>query len=251
MIEGTLNQLKDIDTAKEVARSMSQTLAALEETASQQIAVAQTEVGHIGEKMDSIQVKVHESNRTINDFLESTQKITDFLQVIRDISAQTNLLALNASIEAARVGEHGRGFSVVAGEIRKLADVTGSSVALINETVADIQQNASIAIRMMEEGERVVAEGAKSVQAASEMLGHAGSQDSARLQVVSEMVELIEQVAAVSIQNRSISTDVENTVEELTSDMAAVRYTSTHVEGITGSLLQLVEQFQLTENRRR
>ncbi|WP_248929472.1 methyl-accepting chemotaxis protein [Paenibacillus hamazuiensis] len=251
MITGTLSQLKDIDSAKDVAQQMSVTLESLEQAASNQIVVAQSEVGHIGEKMRQIQDKALETNRTISAFLESTQKITEFLQVIREISAQTNLLALNASIEAARVGEHGKGFSVVAGEIRKLADMTGHSAAVINDTIAGIQQNAAVALASMEEGDRAVTEGARLVAATTELLQHAGQQDTVRLQVVQDMVKLIEQVAAVSIENRQISTDVEKTVQELISDMSAVRHTSTDVEAITDSLLQLVNQFHLTESRRR
>jgi methyl-accepting chemotaxis protein len=103
----------------------------------------------------------------------------------------------------------------------------------------------------MEEGNRSVTEGARLAEATLEVLRNAERHDSVRLQVVHDMAKLIEQVAAVSIENRKISAEVESTVHELISDMTTVRHTTTNVEAITRSLLQLVNQFHLTNNRRR
>ncbi|OAB37860.1 hypothetical protein PMSD_08375 [Paenibacillus macquariensis subsp. defensor] len=95
MIRGIRSQLKDIDEAKDVSLLMSATLQELEQSASQQIAIAQEEVEHIGEKMQQIQVKVDESNRTIRDFMDTTQNISHLLRAIEGISSQTHLLSLN------------------------------------------------------------------------------------------------------------------------------------------------------------
>jgi len=251
MIQGIRRQLKDLDMAKDVSRQMSGTLRELEQTASAQIAVAHGEVERIGDKMRSIQQKVEESNGTIRSFLDTTEEIAALLQTIEEISAQTNLLALNASIEAARVGEHGRGFAVVAGEIRKLADLTKQSTVKINETVQQIGRKAKEANASMEEGTRVVIEGATMVATASELLGSANANDSLKTQVVDEVVALMENISAVSIENRKISTEVERTVQDLQLDMSHVRGTSEGVDAITRSLLSVVEQFKLTEQRGR
>ncbi|MDB5055778.1 MAG: methyl-accepting chemotaxis protein [Bacilli bacterium] len=251
MLRGIRRQLKDIDIAKDVANEMSGTLKNLEEKASEQIAVAQGEVQRIGEKMHHIREKVSETNVTIRSFMDTTQEITEALQVIEEISAQTNLLSLNASIEAARVGEHGRGFAVVAGEIRKLAEMTKKSTMQINETIRHIHSNATQAILSMEQGNKVVEEGAQIVAAATEILNEAGEQDLLKNQVVDEVVGLMEKVAAVSIENRKISNEVEGTMQELISDMVHSRHTANHVEAITDSLQMLVNQFQLTEERKR
>jgi len=251
MIQGIRRQLKDLDMAKDVSRQMSGTLRELEQTASAQIAVAHGEVERIGDKMRSIQQKVEESNGTIRSFLDTTEEIAALLQTIEGISAQTNLLALNASIEAARVGEHGRGFAVVAGEIRKLADLTKQSTVKINETVQQIGRKAKEANASMEEGTRVVIEGATMVATASELLGSANANDSLKTQVVDEVVALMENISAVSIENRKISTEVERTVQDLQLDMSHVRGTSEGVDAITRSLLSVVEQFKLTEQRGR
>ena len=251
MIRGIRHQLKDIDIAKDVAQEMSGTLKGLEEKASEQIAVAQGEVGRIGDKMDNIRSKVADANQSILTFMETTQEITKVLKVIEEISAQTNLLSLNASIEAARVGEHGRGFAVVAGEIRKLADLTKQSTTQITETVSLIHRQALVAFDSMEQGTRAVEEGTEMVAAASEILNGAGGNDMLKNQMLDEVVFIMEKVAAVSIENRKISSEVEGTVQELMVDMGHVRHTANHVEAITTSLQLLVNQFKLTTSRRR
>jgi methyl-accepting chemotaxis protein len=251
MIRSIRRQLKDIDIAKDVVGEMQETLQALELKASGQIAVAHAEVERIGEKMGQISGKVADTNRTIVTFMDTTQQIRSVLQVIEEISSQTNLLSLNASIEAARVGEHGKGFAVVAGEIRKLADRTRRSTEEINSTVQMIYKNAKDAFTSMEEGTLVVAEGTQLVAAASLILSGANEEDIQKTQVVEEVVGLMEKIAEVSMENRKISTEVEGKVQDLLADIVNVRHTSNHVEAITDFLQQLVNQFRLTESRRK
>ncbi|GGD93391.1 methyl-accepting chemotaxis protein [Paenibacillus nasutitermitis] len=251
MLLSIRSQLQDIDIAKNVAGEMRETLRMLENKASEQIGIAQGELVRIGDKMVQISDKVAHTHGTIEAFMQTANEIRNVLHVIEEISAQTQLLALNASIEAARVGEQGRGFAVVAAEIRKLADLTRQSTEEVHGIVRNIYRSAQDATTTMAEGTRVVGEGNELVAAASDILRSAGADESLKTQIIDEVVILMEKIASVSKDNRSISKEVESNVRELQAGFMNVRHTSGHVEAITAFLQQLVGQFQLTEKRRR
>ncbi len=247
MIQATRTQLQDLDQAKLAADHMRLTLQQLESSANEQIGVARQEVNRIGDKMIQISSAVSDTNQTILSFLGTMKDIYRALAVIEEISAQTNLLALNATIEAARVGEHGRGFSVVAEEIRKLADVSRSSTEDIHQILDRISTAASAASKQITEGDQVLAEGAMLVQAASELLQKASSEEAERTQVVDQVVFLMENIAAISHQNRVTSAEVEAEMLALIRDMLKVQQSSHDVEAITLFLQQVVGQFQLNQ----
>ncbi|WP_336762549.1 methyl-accepting chemotaxis protein [Paenibacillus sp. USHLN196] len=245
MIQAIRTQLEDLDQAKIAADHMRLTLQQLETSATKQIGVAQQEVERIGDKMTQISGAVSDTNRTILSFMDTMKEIYRALAVIDEISAQTNLLALNATIEAARVGEHGQGFSVVAGEIRKLADVSRSSTEDIHQILDRISTAAGAASQLITEGDQVLAEGSTLVQAASQLLQNATAEEPERTQVVDQVVMLMENIAAISHQNRATSAEVEAEMMELIHDMLQVQHSSNNVEAITVFLQQLVGQFHL------
>ena len=245
MIQAIRTQLEDLDQAKIAADHMRITLQQLETSATEQIGVAQQEVERIGDKMTQISGAVSDTNRTILSFIDTMKEIYRALAVIDEISAQTNLLALNATIEAARVGEHGQGFSVVAGEIRKLAELSRSSTENIHQILDRISTAAGAASQLITEGDQVLAEGTTLVQAASQLLQNATAEEPERTQVVDQVVMLMENIAAISHQNRATSAEVEAEMMELIRDMLQVQHSSHNVEAITVFLQQLVGQFHL------
>ncbi|MFC0212724.1 methyl-accepting chemotaxis protein [Paenibacillus chartarius] len=249
MIRSMRAQLKDIDLAKDVSTNMSDSLKAMERQAAQQLAVAKEQVEQVGGKMKDIQRKVTETNQTIHMFQTTFGEIAQVVGLIEKISSQTNLLALNASIEAARVGEHGKGFHVVAGEIRKLAEQTKQSTEKIAGIVDSIKVHAEEAISSIDEGSRSASEGARMAEAAIGILEASAASESSKSRVVEEMVSVMENIAQVSIENRRLSREVEQTVSDLTESMTQARYSSASVSDITSSLLAMVNQFKLTEGR--
>jgi methyl-accepting chemotaxis protein len=132
--------------AEESAKSASTALALAESGAE---TVEQTRVG-----MESLKDRVREIAEQIINLSEQTEQIAGVSEVVGDLANQTNMLALNAAVEAARAGEYGKGFGVVAGEIRKLADQSRKSADKINKLVTDVQAAMNSAVMVTDEGKK-------------------------------------------------------------------------------------------------
>jgi twitching motility protein PilJ len=191
--ESVLRMAKQINevssSAMESANVARQSLAAAEEG---QRAVQNSIAG-----MNEIREQIQETSKRIKRLGESSQEIGEIIELISDITEQTNVLALNAAIQAASAGEAGRGFSVVAEEVQRLAERSAEATKQIGALVRTIQTDTSDAVAAMEKSTQGVVEGAKLSDAAGQALSNIG-------RVSRQLAELIEQISQdTSVQARS------------------------------------------------
>lgn len=257
---GFENQVNSIDRTALSVQTMTEDIAAVERSSNEMAdlmagAAVSTDHGaaavdRIIGQMKDINASVSATQSIVRNLGSLSAEINTIITTINEIAAQTNLLSLNASIEASRAGEHGLGFAVVAGEIRKLAEATGRSSLQITEIITDIQQQTGNAVESMELGSELVALGVEqsgvvseafakiqaSIQAASlqteEIRGAVGhvSQESQAVSVAMERVSEISRKGVEDVQDTSAASEEQlSAMEEM---MASAQYLATLAEDL-------------------
>ena len=190
--------------------------------AGQQAAKGQQVVNEAVKGIENVARTVEESARMIASLGHRSDEIGHIVQVIKDIADQTNLLALNAAIEAARAGEQGRGFAVVADEVRKLAERTTQATSEISNMFQAIQGETGQTIQIMERGNRQVADGVNQAKQAGMAL------DAINLSVT-QVLTLIREINSVSQSQASAADDISHRIENIARSAQANGKSIVHV----------------------
>ena len=158
--------------------------------------------------MNEIRTQIQETSKRIKRLGESSQEIGEIVELISDITEQTNVLALNAAIQAASAGEAGRGFSVVAEEVQRLAERSGEATKQIAAIVKTIQTDTHDAVAAMEHSTQGVVEGAKLSDAAGQALNEISS-------VSQDLARLIQAISADTQAQAEIATKVAGSMQDI------------------------------------
>ncbi|MBE9537395.1 MAG: methyl-accepting chemotaxis protein [Proteobacteria bacterium] len=195
--------------------------------------------------MNSISASVQQSARTIEALGRSSDEIGEIIAVIDDIADQTNLLALNAAIEAARAGEQGRGFAVVADEVRKLAERTTKATKEIASMIKTIQVDTSGAVESM-------AAGTEEVQRGVGYANEAGSSLNQIVEVVGSVNDMIQQIATAAEEQSAASEEISVNVEEVAaiskstaSGLKETKVATQEISKLAVDIQQMVSSFKV------
>ncbi|WP_440898144.1 methyl-accepting chemotaxis protein [Amphibacillus sp. Q70] len=237
-----------------------------------------TQIGHLNKASNEAEQVAHSGrqvvNQTINQMTiinenttdihtianrldDKSREIDQIVNLITDISEQTNLLALNASIEAARAGEHGKGFSVVAEEVRKLAEQTGSATDQVARLINEVQAETKESVDKTKQGQTSVIEGTKLIKQTNDsfetiltttaknadQLTHLlGDVDSVKEQV-DHLVNEVEEITQISVQSATSTNKINQSGEEQTMMMQDIYAASKELATIADKLQHSIEQF--------
>nr|WP_275899522.1 methyl-accepting chemotaxis protein [Bacillus piscicola] len=227
MQELTAGVEKIVDSSAEVTRKAKET----EETAKK----GNEEIVRSSEQIRVINHEVQDSAEIIKHLGKRSTEIGSIIETITNISEQTNLLALNAAIEAARAGEHGRGFAVVADEVRKLAEESSRSAQQIKELIEAIQDETNKAVKKMVHGQAEAKEGVAVIE-------RAGTAFQTILTSIYDVTTQIENVSAVSKQMAANSEHVTSAIAEMNHVAETTAGSAQNVAAGTEQQLAAIEE---------
>ncbi|MEE8058477.1 MAG: methyl-accepting chemotaxis protein [Pseudomonadales bacterium] len=253
--EGVVSQQLATD---QVATAITQMVASVEEVAKYATAAASStsgandvaKKGHMQvqamiQQMNALSTDIENANHAIGQVSDDSSNIASVLDVIRGVSEQTNLLALNAAIEAARAGEAGRGFAVVADEVRTLAQRTQESTTEIQDMINRFQEGMNKAVSVIEKGVTAMTSTVEHAREAGEALNLITSS-------VGEIAALNQQIAAATEQQHAVAEDINRNIINIkdianrtTVGIEKTALSAQQQKQCTEALAQLVGQFKI------
>ena len=215
------------------------------EEANKSVLKGKIAIENVGSSINILANKLQASAEVTKDLEENSQNISTVLDVIRGIAEQTNLLALNAAIEAARAGEQGRGFAVVADEVRTLASRTQDSTTQIQSLIERFQTNVKNTVNVMQESSSGASSTAEDALNATQVLDEITN-------TVNQIFELNTNIASASEQQSAISNNISNGISDISKTATEAAFqsneanqSSTQINTISLELRSLITSYKL------
>jgi methyl-accepting chemotaxis protein len=245
--KGVQEQAEKTEQIAASIEEMSQTIADVAKNASHAAEGSKTAANIAGEGRMSVEMTLNEMLQTVDTLRRTAEtveklgvrssEIGSIVNVIKDIADQTNLLALNAAIEAARAGEQGRGFAVVADEVRKLAERTATATSQIAEMISGIQGDINVSVSFMSSGMHMVEKAADTAKDSQKLLDRI-------VDASNKSSTLVESIAAATEEQSNVAATITDTMGHIAGIAKTSEASAQFIKQLSGELTELANKLE-------